>query len=255
LTDLLRQLDLLAQGSGGEDLVNILFIAIMAILWLGGGLIKAAGRNRSQQQREGAAQKQRPVRETWQQRLARKAEEIQRAAEAKSKETAERMRRMQEQGRSPAASQRPRPAQPPNGKVAIRSGPRGESIMVYEKAGEQISAQQQEQIARQREAREALAAARRRQARVAPPVEPQIETGIPELGTMREGLGTVTPERPESLPRRKERLATQHESAGFQPSELIDYADSDALKKAILHYEIFGKPLALRDPSAQISPF
>jgi hypothetical protein len=30
---------------------------------------------------------------------------------------------------------------------------------------------------------------------------------------------------------------------------LIDYADPDELRKAILHYEILGKPLSLRDPS------
>ena len=252
MTDLLGQLDLLAQGSDGEELVNILFIVIMAVLWLGGGLVKAAGRNK---QRQGAAQKQRPARETWQQRLARKAEEIQRAAEAKSKETAERVRRMEEQGRSRATAERPRPAQPPSGKVAIRSGPRGESIMVYEKAGEQISAQQQEEIARQREAREALAAARRRKARLAQPVKPQIDTDIPDLEAISEELGNIAPELPKSLAQPRKPLGPQRESFGFQPSDLIDYADSDALKKAILHYEIFGKPLALRDPSAQISPF
>jgi hypothetical protein len=32
---------------------------------------------------------------------------------------------------------------------------------------------------------------------------------------------------------------------------LSDYADSDHLRRAILHYEILGRPLSLRDPSEQ----
>jgi len=42
-------------------------------------------------------------------------------------------------------------------------------------------------------------------------------------------------------------LNAQRESGGFEPAVIIDYDDPDALKKAILHYEILGKPLALRD--------
>ena len=37
------------------------------------------------------------------------------------------------------------------------------------------------------------------------------------------------------------------ESMGPESSPLIDYGDPDALRKAILQYEILGKPLALRD--------
>lgn len=33
---------------------------------------------------------------------------------------------------------------------------------------------------------------------------------------------------------------------------LMDYSDPDELKRAILHYEILGKPLSLRDPTGQI---
>jgi len=33
---------------------------------------------------------------------------------------------------------------------------------------------------------------------------------------------------------------------------LLDYADPDDLRRAILHYEILGRPLSLRDPSAHI---
>jgi len=33
---------------------------------------------------------------------------------------------------------------------------------------------------------------------------------------------------------------------------LLDYADPDELKRAILHYEILGKPLSLRSPSSDL---
>jgi hypothetical protein len=33
---------------------------------------------------------------------------------------------------------------------------------------------------------------------------------------------------------------------------LLDYADPDELRMAILHYEILGMPLSLRGPSGQI---
>ena len=36
---------------------------------------------------------------------------------------------------------------------------------------------------------------------------------------------------------------------------LSDYEDSEKLRRAILHYEILGKPIALREPSGQIGEF
>ena len=35
----------------------------------------------------------------------------------------------------------------------------------------------------------------------------------------------------------------------YLPELLMDYADPDELRRAILHYEILGRPLSLRDPS------
>lgn len=43
--------------------------------------------------------------------------------------------------------------------------------------------------------------------------------------------------------------------ATLTPVSLLDYSDPDALKRAILHYEILGKPLAFRDPLERSSPF
>ena len=38
----------------------------------------------------------------------------------------------------------------------------------------------------------------------------------------------------------------------YLPEILLDYSDSDSLRRAILHYEILGKPLSLRNPSEHI---
>jgi hypothetical protein len=51
--------------------------------------------------------------------------------------------------------------------------------------------------------------------------------------------------------------AAQQEMPGvpFALESLLDYTNSDELKKAILHYEILGKPLSLRRPGEHISGY
>ena len=44
------------------------------------------------------------------------------------------------------------------------------------------------------------------------------------------------------------RTATTTAPADNASPPIIDYTDPDALKNAILQYEILGKPMALRDP-------
>jgi len=39
---------------------------------------------------------------------------------------------------------------------------------------------------------------------------------------------------------------------GLAMESLLDYADPEELRRAILHYEILGKPLSLRGPGEQI---
>lgn len=56
-------------------------------------------------------------------------------------------------------------------------------------------------------------------------------------------LPTATASQPENLPPPEETLPSEY------LSELLSaYADPDHLRRAILHYEILGKPLSLRDP-------
>jgi hypothetical protein len=42
--------------------------------------------------------------------------------------------------------------------------------------------------------------------------------------------------------------------SAVRPDLLIDYSDPDAVRRAIVQYEILGKPLALRDPLERTAP-
>jgi hypothetical protein len=49
--------------------------------------------------------------------------------------------------------------------------------------------------------------------------------------------------------------AAQIARTGYLAEILSDYADSEEIRRAILHYEILGKPLSLRSPSERIIEF
>ncbi|MBW7990366.1 MAG: DUF808 domain-containing protein [Planctomycetes bacterium] len=48
---------------------------------------------------------------------------------------------------------------------------------------------------------------------------------------------------------KRKRMPVEVAGSGYLSELLSDYEDPNELKRAILHYEILGKPLALRDPS------
>lgn len=233
---------LLVQGA--EDWANLLFIVIMAVLWLVAGLIKAVSKKRSPQEQskpQGAlGQRPRPG-ESWQQRLARKAEEIQRRLEEEAG-----LREPSEE-RPSAREVATRPTQGPGGNISVRPGP---PVMVSERPGPQPSTGREHQVARQREAQRAVTAAGR--PATAPTVEP-VRWATPE--PMMEDSSLIMAAPPEPLKPGEIQQGLPRDTGGFEPAAVIDYSDPDALKKAVLHYEILGKPLALRDESAQVSAF
>lgn len=213
----LKQLDLLAHAS--ENWENILFLVIMAVFWLAGALTKVLARKKGtaqQQQRPGRSPTQ-PARphETWQQRIVRKAREMQQAAETE--------RRIPEQHvRERTQATRPRPG----GEISVRMDQKGDSVMVYQPP----ASYPERPAARPQEARQAVLAARQQ---ITP--EPSGAFVSPQ----------VTEKPPASPPAPDE----------FHPLAAIDYSDPDALKNAILQYEILGKPLALREPSQEAAVF
>ncbi len=186
------QFGLLAQEGLG-DWANILFVAVLAILWLLGALVKAIGKKGSP--REQAGQKDVPKErrkpgESWQERLMRKAEEMQRRIEEEAG--------LREPDEPPRPAARPSP-QAPAGKITVRSGPKGESVMVYEPAESQPSAERQHQAARQREAQEAVAAAGQYGARQASPVETPIRISVPKREPVMDDLSGSVAEPPKPL--------------------------------------------------------
>jgi hypothetical protein len=232
---LLVQLHIVAQIDS-DHWVNFLILVGMAILWLFAVLIKQATKRKPPQAQGGPAGEQR---ESWQQRLARKAEELQRAMEGQTDDRMERMRqRLDERAR-----QRGQVRERPSGNIAVRSGRGGEPVMVYERT-EPTDSMRERHAARQREAKEAVSAAGRRA--TMPPVETGVEIPRPDLAPAVEDFAGATLGPPPPTEARRE------PAGGYQPGSIIDSSDPDALRKAILHYEILGKPIGLRDhPSDQ----
>ena len=100
------------------------------------------------------------------------------------------------------------------------------------------------------------------------PVETKIAPAKPKASKPKRqapiGLGksTIFDEGIQALPDISTKVAGLPGKGKVTPAEVIesihlsevlaDYEDPDELKRAILHYEILGRPLALRDPSAHI---
>ena len=230
MAEWISQLAPLGQGEGFGEWANILFLVVIAVFSVVGGVIKNAGAKGKQQAGRGASQGRTagPSRETWQQRLARKAEEMQRAIEAKYGQT-------QQQPPAPSPSEQNQPGQ---GKLTIHTDRGGESIMVFEKEGS-------ESVARQQAARKRQAAARLRAAERRPGAKSK-----PQSNVAAEAIGL---QEPPSVSRTAE---SRREPAAYAAASfIIDYNDPEALRKAILHYEILGKPLAWRDPLERMSAF
>jgi len=216
MTECILQLTLLAQDEA-NGWMNILFIVVVAVFWVIGGLVKVAS-NKSHEQ--GAS---RPSdgskRETWLQQLTKKAQDIQRAMEREgSKEQPHPSYRPQEH---PIEASRP-----PEGRVAVHTDRGGSSASVYERQGPQRPAEKIQQPAR---------------AKAGPKATFQAERQIAA-----ESLNfPMAPQQPMRTP---VRAATTTAPADHAFPPIIDYTDPDALEKAILQYEILGKPMALRDP-------
>jgi hypothetical protein len=75
---------------------------------------------------------------------------------------------------------------------------------------------------------------------------PQVQPAFGKL----QGLGTSI----QGLPGRGERIGVVSEAAEseYLSDVLSDYTNPEELRRAILHYEILGRPLALRGPSGQL---
>jgi hypothetical protein len=232
--DFLRQLGVLAQR-GADQWMDLLVVVVLGVFYALAALIRAARKKSQEAQRAGPARARPAAAENWQQRLARKAEEIQRAVEAKSREAAERMQRLEQQPRMRESTAKPRPQ---TGKVVTRPGRGGESVLVYERNAPGGAARSHH-AAREQRVREAVSAAAH---------EATMQPSYASLaGPVEAPPGPVTPGELGEIA-----VTTAAELPGYDPASIIDSSDPDALRKAVLHYEILGKPVGLRtDPFEQ----
>jgi hypothetical protein len=105
---------------------------------------------------------------------------------------------------------------------------------------------------------------KRKLARPTPAAQPLETAEIPQLAVPTAQLKPDIEQLPQYTTqtlKKLKKLQTQHlthtpERPKAQPPEVsasvLDIADADELRRAILHYEILGRPLSLRDPSQRM---
>jgi len=89
-----------------------------------------------------------------------------------------------------------------------------------------------------------------------PALEQVTKTGLPsptaEVEPKIEILPELTDKTIKKFSDKQKAVAGQLPRSRYLSGILSDYSDADELKRAILHYEILGRPLSLRDPSGRI---
>jgi len=223
---LLAQFILLARGKDVEGWMDILVIVLVAAVYGLGTILKAKKGKKVQEQTE-EQQKRKPQRKPEGGRgvLEQFVREIQRAVE-------------------PTQERESRPAVRPAPKQVARPQP-APVVRKYAAEAKQVS----------------------RPKRITPPAKPKrpgLELSIPapqvrpdfeelpELQTGIEALPEFTSKAIEGLVGKREDMAAEVPESKYLSEVLLDYADPDELRMAILHYEILGRPLSLRGPSGQI---
>ena len=196
----------------GPDWSNIIFIVFLAIFWAVGGILKA--KKKAQNKKADA------------------------------------------QGLGPKPG-----SKPAEGTKAKPKGP-----------FQQIRAAIEAELQKQRELQQQAQQARRKVVRPQPAVrkiaikpkrstgihtiEPMEETRLPsaiaEVQPKLEKLPEYTTKTVQSVGAKRIGTAAQVPQTRHLAEILTDYSDPDELKRAILHYEILGRPLSLRDPSGHI---
>ena len=85
----------------------------------------------------------------------------------------------------------------------------------------------------------------------APQVQPDFEE-LQEIETSLEALPEYTSKTVKGLVSKGKGMAYKVPKSKYLSEVLADFTDPEDLRMAILHYEILGRPLSLRDPSGQI---
>ncbi|MCK4294751.1 MAG: hypothetical protein KAY65_16235 [Planctomycetes bacterium] len=234
---LLAQIILAARGEDMDKWTNVLFVVVLAVFWVVGSIIKAKSKKpEGEEEKEGQLSRKpggklKEVAERIEKELSQSSRDrVQKPPEhATGPQTEEPSRQPGQQARpagpaartryAPQAPRRPRPAGRPEAarKPSVRPKPTPTPAFGLPE-GPKVS-----------------------------PVMPEVQTGIAELPEYISKRGEVLEDKYAHIS--AERPAA--ESALERLLEL-DYADTDELRRAILHYEILGRPLSLRGRGEQL---
>ena len=209
MNELLLQIILARRNDDVESWMNILFVIVLAIFWLVGGIIKAKA-NKSKTG-DKANMPHKPLRKP----------------PVHSREAREQMlRRLERPPADSAQSQRqqPRPAtQKPRMKFADLQAAVRKFAAEAEKAFEADTKK--------------------------PILKPKPPSPVPHVDAKKPELVEPVITSVKGLLDKQAIEPSQMSESGYLSELLTDYADPEELRRAILHYEILGKPLSLRDPS------
>jgi len=214
MNELLTQIILAARNQDGKSWTNILFIVGLAVFWVIGGILKARA-NKKQKDEEQLTRKP---------GLAPSDRAGVREHKAVEKTPYEQVQRPT--ARTPYRRE-PQPLiQPPRRKIA-RPEPAAQMF-----AAKKVRAAPLETI-------EMLE-------------EPELPQPAPQVQPDFQELPQFTSKAVKELGDMRAATPAETARAKYLAEILLDYADPDDLRRAILHYEILGRPLSLRDPSAHI---
>ncbi len=203
---LLLQIILARRNNDAEGWMNILFVVVLAIFWLIGGIVKAKANKSGTGGKDNLPRK--PVRKP----------------PLHSREAREQMLKSLQRPSDSAQGQRqqPRPVtQKPRMKFADLQAAVRKFAVEAEKAFQGDTSETASELKPQL-------------------TEPQIKAEKPELTEPMTATVKGLRDKQASEP-------AQMSESEYLLELLMDYSDPEELRRAILHYEILGKPLSLRD--------
>ena len=213
----LAQTILAARNRDVEDWTNVLFIVVVAVLWAIGGIIKARANKTKLKEEDEEELARKPV---------RKPPERERGVQ----------KRLFERPRRPVGPAPPKRYRPQVAKPQVQQPPRKP---VGPRPAVQKFVTEAEQAVEP----------------VLEPLEvpkPKLSVPIPRVQAKLQELPEFTGKTIEKLEHKYTGAVTETAQAEYLSEILLDYADPDELRRAILHYEILGKPLALREPAGKM---
>lgn len=216
---LLAQIIILARGNGTEGWMDILVLVVVAAVYGIGVLIRAKGKKNQDQAQEQPRKPQSKPSAGGRGFLEKFIMDVQKAAEeAKSGKE------------SPQSSQR-----------------------VHQKTAHPQTAVRK-YAAGTKEARQTQPKSRPAKPKLTKSTA-QIQSDfeiLPELDTDIQTLPKFRSKTVVGLPGKRKAMPAETDEYKYLTDVLSDYEDPEDLKRAILHYEILGRPLSLRGPSEQI---